>query len=238
MDRRHRDVGFQPRKIGLRDLQIDGLREQQRDVDADAFPDQLLDRGQALRRRRHLDHQILAMDLLPQSLGFGDGTLGIQRQIWRHFEADKPVLAVMAVIDRTQHIGGVLDILDREALEQVGDRQVALVQGLADRGVIFVRTADRLLEDRRVGGDALDAIGLDQGFQVAPGDKAAGQKVQPDRLTMCFECFDRVHHACFLFVQVPDQGAAAVPGMLRFVNTCEFNGSVLSSFVRQGSTKI
>ena len=53
-----RDVLFEAREIGFGDLLIDLLREQQRDVDADAFADQMLDRGQAFRRRRHLDHQI------------------------------------------------------------------------------------------------------------------------------------------------------------------------------------
>ena len=57
------DVFFQAGDIGLGDLDIDLLREQQRDVDADAFADQMLDRGQAFRRRRHLDHQVLAVDL-------------------------------------------------------------------------------------------------------------------------------------------------------------------------------
>ena len=60
------DVFFQALQIGFRDLQIDLLREQQRDVDADAFADQLLDRGQAFRRGRHLDHQILAVNVLPE----------------------------------------------------------------------------------------------------------------------------------------------------------------------------
>ncbi len=55
-------------------------------------------------------------------------------------------------------------------------------QRVADRAVIFVRTADRLLEDRGVGRHALDAVGLDQPLQVALGDEAAGEEVQPDRL--------------------------------------------------------
>src|SRR5882757_10967262 len=68
---------------------------------------------------------------------------------------------------------------------------------MSDRAVIFVRTADRLLEDRRVRRDALDAVGIDQRFQVALGDEAAGQEVEPDRLAVVFECFDGIHDGLF-----------------------------------------
>ena len=84
-----------------------------------------------------------------------------------------------------------------EMLEQLGHRAVAFFQGIADGAVIFVRTADRLLEDRRIGRDALDAVGVDQLFQVALGDEAAGQEIQPDGLAMVFECFDGIHDALF-----------------------------------------
>ena len=191
------DMFFQSGQIGLGDLHIDLPREQQRDVDADAFADQLLDRGQAFRRRRYLDHQILALDVLPEPLGLGDRTLGVHRKIRRHFEADKTVVPLQFIIDRAQHVGGVLDVLDGEMLEQFSHRTVAAFQRLADGAVIFVRTADRLFEDRRVRCDALDAVGVDQVFQVALGDEAAGQEIQPDRLAVLFECFDGIHDALF-----------------------------------------
>ena len=102
-------------------------------------------------------------------------------------------MAVELVIDRTQHVGGVLDVLDREPLEQIGHVAVAALERLADRRVIFVGRADRLLEDRGIGGDAFHPVGVDQLFQVALGDEAASQKIQPDRLAMAFECFDGIH---------------------------------------------
>ena len=197
------DVFFQPREVGLGDLDIDLLRKQQRDVDADAFADQMLDRGQAFRRRRHLHHQVLAADVVPEPLGLGDGALGVHRQIGRYLQADKAVVTVELVIDRPQHIGRVLDVLDRDLFEQLGHRAVALFQGAPDRAVIFVGTADRLLENRRIRGDALDAVGIDQLLQVALGDEAAGQKIQPDRLAVVFECFDGIHDGLVLFEPVP-----------------------------------
>src|SRR3954468_12781567 len=79
--------------------------------------------------------------------------------------------------------------------EQFRNRAVAALQRFADRAVIFVGTADRLLEDRGVGRDALYTVGFDQLLEVALGDKTAGQKVQPDRLAVRFEGFDRIHGA-------------------------------------------
>ncbi|MFK4398648.1 hypothetical protein ABIF31_005205 [Bradyrhizobium elkanii] len=193
------DVFLQALEIGLGDLAIDLLREQQRDVDADAFADQVLDRRQALRRRRHLDHQVLAVDVFPEPFGLRDRALGVHREIGRHLEADEAVAAVAVVVDRAQHVGGALDVLDRKVLEQVGDRAVAALEGLADRPVIFVGAADRLLEDRGVGCHAFDAVGLDQPLQVAVGDEAAGEEVQPDGLAVIFECFDGVHGCLFSF---------------------------------------
>src|SRR6202011_6019655 len=105
--------------------------------------------------------------------------------------------SVEMIIDRAQHLRRMLDVLDGELLEQLGDRAGAIFQRLSDRAVIFVRTADRFLEDRRIGRDALDAVGIDQLFQVAPGDEAAGQEIQPDRLAVLFECFDGIHDALF-----------------------------------------
>ena len=152
--------------------------------------------GRPFRRGRHLHHQVLPLDVLPEPFGFRDGPLGIHRQIGRDLEADETVVAVQAVVNRAQHVGGVLDVLDGDRLEQVGDGAVARLQGVADRAVIFVRTADRLFEDRGVRRHALDAVGIDQRLEVALGDEAAGEEVQPDRLAMVFECFDGIHGAC------------------------------------------
>ena len=191
------DMFFQSGQIGLGDLHIDLPREQQRDIDADPLANQLLDRRQAFRRRRHLDHQILAVDVLPKPLGLGNRALGIHGEIGRHLQADEPVGSFEAVIDRAQHIRRKLDVLDGEKLEQLGDRAIAALECVPDGAIIFVGTADRLLEDRRIRRDALDAVVIDQLFQLALGDEAAGQEIQPDRLAVLFECFDGIHDALF-----------------------------------------
>src|SRR5262249_19833834 len=59
--------------------------------------------------------------------------------------------------------------------------------------------SDRLLEDRRIGGHAFDAVIVDQLFQIALGDEAAGQEIQPDRLAVLFKRFDGIHDAVHPF---------------------------------------
>ena len=115
------DVFFETGEVCLCDLQIHLLREQQRDIDADALADQMLDGRQALGRCRHLDHQIRALDLFPEPLGFADAGFGIHGQIRRDFKTDKTVFALQSVVDRAQHIRRVPDVLDSKLLEQVGD---------------------------------------------------------------------------------------------------------------------
>ena len=178
----------------------------------------MLDRRQAFLRRRHLDHQILAVDVLPKPLGLGDRALGIQGEIGRHLQADETVGSLEPVIDRAQHIRRMLDVLDREMLEQLGNRTIAALQRLADRTVIFVGTADRLLEDRRIRRDALDAVVIDQPFQVALDDEAAGQEIQPDRLAVLFECFDGIHDALFCSRLLDIGSTTCSGGAPNFVN--------------------
>ncbi len=56
---------LQPRHVRARHLFVRVLRKEQRDVDADALADQLLDRGNALWSGRDLDHQVVPPDRLP-----------------------------------------------------------------------------------------------------------------------------------------------------------------------------
>ena len=64
---------------------------------------------------------------------------------------------------------------------------VGLRLELFQRASIFVALADRLLEDRRIRGNALQPVALDQRGQLALLDQAALEIVQPDRLAACFE---------------------------------------------------
>src|SRR5256885_2257597 len=63
--------------------------------------------------------------------------------------------------------------------------------GLRDLAIDFLRE-----KQRDVDADAFDAVGVDQLFEVALDDEAAGEEIQPDGLTMVFECFDGIHDVC------------------------------------------
>src|SRR6476469_1738677 len=103
-------------------------------------------------------------------------------------------------------------------LEQLGDRAIAAFERLGDGAVIFVGTADRLLEDRWIRRDALDAVVINQVFQVALDDEAAGQEIQPDRLAVLFECFDGIHDALFCSSRSISGSGTCSGGTPNFVN--------------------
>ena len=124
---------FETRQISLDDLFVDLLREQQRDVDVDAVGDQIADRRQALGCRRHFDHEVRTIDRVPQALGFGDRGFGLLRQIGRDLDADKAVGAAAFLEHRKEHVGRLLDVLDRELFVNLAGRAVARLQQPPDR---------------------------------------------------------------------------------------------------------
>ncbi len=157
-----RDEGFEAGDIGFENFRVHFLREQQRDVDADAFRDQLADRGHALAGAGDLHHQIVAVDIFPQPLRLGDSAIGVARQIGRDFQADKAIRAMKPVVNGVQCIRRALDVFHGEGFIEIAHRSVAFLQQRRDRAVIFVAAADRLFEDRRIGGDAAHTVLIDQ----------------------------------------------------------------------------
>ena len=96
---------------GVRDLLVALDREQQRDVDREARRGQLAERIDALRRRRHLDEHVRAVDLVADALGGLDRAGGVARELGRQLERDVAVLAVGVVVARAQQLGAVADVL-------------------------------------------------------------------------------------------------------------------------------
>ena len=178
--------------VGLDDPLIDLARKQQRDVDVDAFRSQRVDRRQARRRPRHLDHQVPAIDLAPEPLGFGDGALGVHRDVGRDHDADEAVGPVGRIENRTQNIGGMLDVFNGEALIEFAGRAILNVQHRSDRLVVFVAMADRLFEDRGVRSDPMEPV-LDQSLQTTIDHEPAREKIEPYRLTVLLERIHRIH---------------------------------------------
>src|SRR5258706_352251 len=85
----------------------------------------------------------------------------------------KMLAALRPVVNRAQLVGGGTDISDRQMLVDRGDAVVGLGLELLQRGRVFVGLTDRLLEDRWVGGHALQPVALDERAQLPLLDQAA-----------------------------------------------------------------
>ena len=104
----------------------------------------------------------------------------VHRQIRRDFEADEAVAALSLLVDRIQRIGALLNVANREILEQRARIEIARSFGLCDQRVVIVAMTDGLFEDRRVRGDATQAIFGDQLGQPAALQEIAADEVEPD----------------------------------------------------------
>ena len=151
----------------LHHLLVDLLREQERDVDVDAFGEKLADRRYPGGGGGDLDEDVLAADRLPKTPRLLDRCRGIHGEIGRHFEADEAVAALGFLVERAQHVGGGGNIRGGDPFIDRAERGLALADEPRDVGIVGRALADRLLEDRRIGGDAGEAILLDQPFKLA-----------------------------------------------------------------------
>src|SRR6185437_16336915 len=110
-------------------------------------------------------------------------------------QTDVAVPTVSLLVDRTQYIGRSTDVGDREMLVDRRDAVVRLRLELFQGFGIFFGLTNRLLEDRRIRGDALQSVALDELAQLAFLDQAALEIVEPRRLAASFELLQLVHGA-------------------------------------------
>ena len=152
-------------------------REDQRDVDRDAGGDRLLDRGQARLRGGDLDEQVRAVDERVQALGLLDRALGVVGEARVDLERDPAVAGVLAglVPLRAQDVAGAADVLDGEREEDLLGLGLVL-EHLAQLLVVGVALGDRRLEDRRVRGDAVDALAHERLRGRRPGRTVRDRK--------------------------------------------------------------
>ena len=177
-----RGQSFQALDIGQGDRLVGRLREQQGDVDVDAFADQRGDGRNPGLGARHLDHQVRPVDRCPQTPCLDHGRLRVVRQIGRDLEADEAVPSAGRIEHRAQHIGRLLDVAHGQVLVERYGIGFGRPREGDQIGIVIAGAADRLLEDRWVRRDALEPVALDQRRELALSDQAAADIVQPDRL--------------------------------------------------------
>ena len=103
-------AALEPADVGLGDLLVGLDREQQRDVDVDPLVDRLLDRADALRRARDLDHHVRAVDRLPVGARRCERPLGVVREVGGDLERDEAVLPFVSSMNRREDVAGALDV--------------------------------------------------------------------------------------------------------------------------------
>src|SRR5207244_4947895 len=90
-------------------------REHQGDVDVYPVGDALLDGWQSLIGRGNLHEDIRPPDTVPKIVGHRDRGLGVVRDPGKDLDADVAVFVFRPVVDRLEHVGRHLDVLDDEA---------------------------------------------------------------------------------------------------------------------------
>ncbi len=185
---------FQPGNVGVGDFRIDLLRKQQSDVDVDPLADQGADRRQPRLGAGHLDHQVAPIHLVPQPARFLDRLMRVHRQIGRDFEADEAVAPLRLLVDAVQRVGALLDVADREILEQRAGIEISRGLRLGDQSVVIIAVADRLLENRGVRSDAAQPVLADQLGEAPALQQIAADKVEPYRLPELVKRPQRIGH--------------------------------------------
>ncbi len=204
------DVGAAPRldppldslQVGIGRGEVLLGVEQQRDVDRDAGEDRLLDRGQAGLGAGDLDEEVVALGLGVQGGGLLDRRLGVVGDQRRDLERAEAVDAGSSLVDRLEEIGRIAQVGERQLEEDPLGRRRAYsllrdVAGaeLGDLLVVGVTAGDRLVEDRRVGGEAGDRELVDVALQRAVGQHRAGDVVEPEALAHVVQLRGRLHES-------------------------------------------
>jgi hypothetical protein len=101
-------------------------------------------------------------------------------------------------VDLLEEVGGAAEVRDRELEEQRFGLEALLAQ-LGDLPVVIAAAADRLVEDRGVGGEAGHVEIVDVALQRAVVQDPAGDVVEPEALPQVVELLGRVAHVMTSF---------------------------------------
>ncbi len=133
-----------------------------------------------------LDENVGPVHLLPELAALGDGALGVPGQVRVHLQADEAVPAIKPLIEGPEGIRGHLDVGHGNPLVDLGDAFLFPGHG-ADVIVVILAPGDGLFKDGGVGGDALQAILVDEALKFAGSDHPAPDVIQPDALSELLE---------------------------------------------------
>ncbi len=103
------------------------------------------------------------------------------------------VAPVRRLVHGEEQVGGVLDILHREGLVNRLGVLVLPPLDVPEEVLVVVAACDRLLEDGGIGGDAAQAVFLDQALEVAAFDQVAPYVIEPDRLPVLRDRLKGIH---------------------------------------------
>src|SRR5258706_5648045 len=154
----------------------------------------LLYRSNHFGRPWNLDEQIGTLRASMQLRHRADGPRGIVCQQGRDFQRNPAVYAAGAVVDLTEQVGGLDQILERQFKEQRFAR-FALCCLLADRGVVMASVLDGFIEDRWVGGEPRHRKIADVAPQCAVRQQAARDVIEPKALAEIMQLLGRLHDA-------------------------------------------
>ena len=180
------------RDIGFRHPLINLLRKKQRDIDIDAFTEQLLNGGNPFRRSRHLDHHVLATDCFPQPQRFIQRALRVVSQIRRHFQAYIPIALLRALVDRPEQVGSVLNVANREQFITRFGVEILAPRQRIQKILVFRAAGDCLFENRGIGSHPPQAVFIDQPLQVSALEQIAPDVIEPDGLPERLQLFQGI----------------------------------------------
>jgi transaldolase len=119
------------------------------------------------------------VDQPPERARLGDRLVIGARDARVDLDRDAPVDPVAGVVGGPQDVARVADVLGRDRPQRLADVDAADGE-IGKLRVVKIAARDRLLEDRRVGGDAHQAAIADQVGKVARLQPPAAEVIEPD----------------------------------------------------------
>src|SRR5262249_37459472 len=140
----------------------------------------------SFRRAGNLDQQVRPRRARVQLSGGGECARRVVGQQRRHFQRYPSVHAVRLVPDRSKQIGRARQILERQ-LEEQGFARLPLPHLLLDGGVVRLAVLDRVVEDRRVGGQPRHRELVDVTRERTVLQQVPSDVVEPETLALVVE---------------------------------------------------